>query len=228
MGRITVTDEWLYQYMPIVDEALIRELEEKVDYEYQFSIGFEKRMKKLIKREARFWSNVFYRLSKRTAILLVCAVGALYVTVLSDQADRSHFFETVRSIWEDMILYSYSSDREQGAFLCKEPGYLPEGYQETDRVVSEQLFSVTYTNEEQEMITWDQILVQDGGNLFADQEYDDCAVKEIAGNTVVTYMYDDGFTMTYCECGEYVYELTADSLSLEEIYSIFSSTLGAE
>ena len=36
MQQIEVTDEWLYQYMPIVDEAIIRELEESTDYEYRF------------------------------------------------------------------------------------------------------------------------------------------------------------------------------------------------
>ena len=29
MQQIEVTDEWLYQYMPIVDEAIIRELEDR-------------------------------------------------------------------------------------------------------------------------------------------------------------------------------------------------------
>ena len=40
MKRIEVTDEWLYKYMPIVDEAIIRELEDGTDYGYQFSAKF--------------------------------------------------------------------------------------------------------------------------------------------------------------------------------------------
>ena len=35
MKRIQVTDEWLYQYMPVVDEAIIRELESQVDESYE-------------------------------------------------------------------------------------------------------------------------------------------------------------------------------------------------
>lgn len=92
-----------------------------------------------------------------------------------------------------------------------------------DRTVSEQLFSVIYTNEKQEMITWDQMLFQDEGELFVDNEYDDWTVMEISSNTVMTYIYDDGYTMSYYEYGEYVYVLTADNLSLDEIYSIFNS-----
>ena len=37
MKQIEVTDEWLCKYMPIVGEAIIRELEEGTDYGYRFS-----------------------------------------------------------------------------------------------------------------------------------------------------------------------------------------------
>ena len=58
------------------------------------------------------------------------------------------------------------------AIQYSELGYIPEGYQETDRFTSEHLFNIIYTNENGEMITWDQMLVQDGGKLIADIEYD--------------------------------------------------------
>lgn len=44
MKQIHVTDEWLYKCMPIVDEAIIRELEKETNYEYEFSDKFEHRM----------------------------------------------------------------------------------------------------------------------------------------------------------------------------------------
>ena len=53
MSKIKVTDDWLYQYMPVVDEALIRGIEDSTDYEYQFSEQFEKKMEQLIRREKR-------------------------------------------------------------------------------------------------------------------------------------------------------------------------------
>ena len=47
MSNMKVTDDWLYQYMPVVDEALIRGIEDSTDYEYQFSEQFEKKMEQL-------------------------------------------------------------------------------------------------------------------------------------------------------------------------------------
>ena len=177
MKKISVTDEWLYKYMPVVDEAIIRELESNTDYEYQFTDKFERRMKKLMRREAHPWIVVFYRLSKKVAILFVCMISSLFVIMMSVQAYRVKFYETVKSVWEDSILYSYFVQQKQEPIQYNEPGYIPEGYQETDKFTSEHLFNITYTNGNGEMITWDQILVQDGGKLIADIEYEQQIMK---------------------------------------------------
>lgn len=46
MRSMEVTDEWLYQYMPVVDNAMIKALEGQVDEDYVFSKRFERKMKK--------------------------------------------------------------------------------------------------------------------------------------------------------------------------------------
>lgn len=43
-----VTDEWLYEKMPIVDAAMVRQLEACTPKDYVFSDKFTKRMKRLI------------------------------------------------------------------------------------------------------------------------------------------------------------------------------------
>lgn len=223
MEKISVTDEWLYKYMPIVDEAIIRELEDNTDYEYQFTDKFERRMKKLIRREAHPWIGVFYRLLKKAAVLFACVAGALFVVTMSVKAYRTRFFETVRSIMEDRILYSYFVDKDQGTLQCKEPGYVPEGYQETERIISEHLFSVTYTDEDGNMIIWDQFLVQDGQKIIADTEYDRQITREINGSNAVISLYLEGDGFVYYEHGECVYILTFDKLDIDDICVMLQS-----
>nr|WP_300851474.1 DUF4367 domain-containing protein [uncultured Acetatifactor sp.] len=225
MKKISVTDEWLYKYMPVVDEAIIRELESNIDYEYQFTDKFERRMKKLMRREAYPWIGIFYRLYKKAAILFVCMISSLFVITMSVQAYRVKFYETVKSVWEDSIFYSYFVQQKQEPIQYSELGYIPEGYQETDRFTSEHLFNIIYTNENGEMITWDQMLVQDGGKLIADIEYDQQIMKEINGKIIVISLYYDGFVHAYYERGEYVYVLTADHLDIDEVCLIFDSIL---
>lgn len=221
MKRISVTDEWLYQYMPIVDEALIRELEDNTDYEYQFSSRFERRMKKLISREAHPWKNALYRFSKKAALLFVCVISSLFVIAMSVQAYRIKLFETVRSIWEDSVFYSYFTVQQPMAFQCYEPYDIPQGYCETDRTVSEHLLSITYMSEDGRMITWDQMLVQDGGKFITDIEYDQQIVEEVNGKTVIIFIYADGFVNAYCECDKYVFILTAENLSVDGVCMMF-------
>jgi len=221
--KISVTDEWLYKYMPIVDEAIIRELENKADYEYQFSGRFECRMKKLIRREAHPWRNAFYRLTKKAVVLFVCVAGFLFVIAMSVQAYRIKLFETAKSIWEDSVFYSYTMNQEQEAFRCNEPGYIPEGYRETERIVLEHWFSVTYASEDGRIITWDQMLVQDGGGLITDIEYDRQVTREVNGMNVVISLYRSGFVNAYYEHGGYAYVLTADNLDIDEVCLMFEN-----
>ena len=51
-----VTDEWLYEKMPIVDAAIIQRLEERVGKDYVFSNQFTKAMHRLIKRETYIYT----------------------------------------------------------------------------------------------------------------------------------------------------------------------------
>lgn len=223
MEKISVTDEWLYQYMPAVDEAIIRELEDNTDYEYQFTNKFERQMRKLIRREAHPWTGSFYRLSKKAAILFACVAGALFVVTMSVEAYRVEFFATVRSFMEDRILYSFFADKDQRTIQYKEPGYVPEGYQETERLESEHWFSITYTDEDGNMITWDQFLVQDGQELIADTEYDRQITREINGSNAVISLYLGGYAYAYYEHGGYVYVLTVDNANIDDICFMLES-----
>lgn len=221
--QISVTDEWLYKYMPVVDEAIIRELENNTDYEYRFTGKFERRMRKLIKREAHPRRELFYRFLKRAAVLVVCAISILFVITMSVEARRVRFFETVKTILEDSLIYSYFTDREQETMRYVEPGYIPEGYCEIDRNVTEHSFNIIYSNKNDELITWDQMLVHNGGELTVDIEYEQQITKEVNGKNIIISLYPDGAVMAYCEHGEYAYLLIADNLDLDEIYLIFNT-----
>ena len=52
-----VTDEWLYEKMPIVDAAMVRQLEVCTQKDYVFSDKFRKRMKRLIQKEKYMYAK---------------------------------------------------------------------------------------------------------------------------------------------------------------------------
>ncbi len=223
MKQILVTDEWLYKYMPIVDEAIMRELEKKTNYEYEFSDKFENKMDKLIKKEARSWRSIFISNSKKYAIFILCIFSLLFLLSMSAHAYRIKFFETVKTMWADSILYSYFTDTDIVDFQINELKYIPEGYKEIERIVTDKQFSVIYENIHGEIITWDQVLITDEGSLIIDLEYDSQIVKEINGSLATISLYSDGYTGVYYEFGEYAYMLTVEHLSIDEICAMIES-----
>ena len=71
------------------------------------------------------------------------------------------------------------------------------------------------------MITWRQLLVSDGDSVVMDTEYDSQMTCEVDGKFVTIYLYSDGFKCAYCEYKEYVYIMTADDITIDEICKMF-------
>lgn len=224
MRHMEVTDEWLYRYMPMADETMIRELEDSTDYTYQFSVRFERKMKRLIWREAHWWLDAGYRQLKRVALLGICVVASVLLLSLSVEGNRIKFFDTVSTMLESSVLYTYFTDEEEGEFQAREPGYLPEGYRETERSLSDIHMYLVYENDRGEMITWEQILVSAGASVGMDMEYDVRETKEVNGKFVVICSYFEGDKYAYCEYKESVFILTADNLTVNEICKMFMFT----
>ena len=225
MERVKVTDEWLYKYMPVVDAAIIQELESLVDTEYEFSRKFERKMKRLIKREAHPWIGVVKNIMKRAAVFFIGVISATLIFTMSVEAYRERFFEAIKTFLEDSVLYSYFSDEKEIAFKNSEPTYVPEGYIELERIESDISLIIIYENDLGEQIVWEQKLVVDGGSMVLDSEYDSQETREIDGSIASVYLYSDGYVMAYYEHNEYVYLITADRLGSEELFQLIDSML---
>ncbi len=223
MEHMKVTDEWLYKYMPIVDAAIIHELESKTDMNYNFSKKFEKKMKRLIRKEAHPWLEIVQSIGKRVAVFLIGIIGVTFLFTMSVEAHREKFFETVKLFWEDSFIFSYFTDTNTNKLISSEPTYVPGGYVEIDRGGNENYLSITYQNQEGELLLWDQMLVTDGGSMTFDLEYDKEERKDIHGSEAIIYIYSNGFKSGYYEYEEYCYMVVTESLSVDEIYQMFES-----
>ena len=69
-----VTDEWLYEKMPIVDAAMVRQLEVCTQKDYVFSDKFRKRMKRLIQKEKYMYAEK--QLKKITQKIAAAAIAS--------------------------------------------------------------------------------------------------------------------------------------------------------
>lgn len=225
MERIEVTDELLYKYMPIVDAMIIQELESQVDIEYEFSQKFEKKMKRLIKREAHPWIGVVQNIIRRVAVFFIGVISAILIFTMSVEAYREKFFGVIKTFLEDSVLYSYFSDEKGMTLMSCEPTYVPEGYHELERIESDISLIIIYENDLGEQIVWEQKLVVDGGSLVLDSEYDTQEIREIDDTIATVYLYSDGYAMAYYEHNQYVYYITADRLKSEELFNMINSMI---
>lgn len=224
MEHVKVTDEWLYKCMPIVDAAIIQELENNTDTNYEFSHKFERRMKRLMRREAHPWLGTFYMVSKRAAIFLICILGATLAVTMSVEAYRNKFFETIKTFLGDAYELRYETNEAPDKIEeYYEPQYLPEGYKECERDVNENALMIIYENSEQSMIVWDQFLIADGGFMLIDTECDLEKTEVVNGKSVMFYLYNNGYAMAYFEDKYYAYCITADNSNVDELIRMIES-----
>lgn len=226
MSNMKVTDDWLYQYMPVVDEALIRGIEDSTDYEYQFSEQFEKKMEQLIRRENRDaqkgrWKAFTGRLMQSVrmsagymAAAAACAVLLILTGVLMGQqgsGDKAG---------------SAPVRENQGAgadFLEKSPACMPEGY----RLVSEQedatSYEMVYENDMGIICTLRQETEITGSTVAPGSDFRRKESVQLEGALIEIYWYEDGSSYSYCVYENCAYIVEAEQLSAEEIEEIYTN-----
>ena len=226
MSNMKVTDDWLYQYMPVVDEALIRGIEDSTDYEYQFSERFEKNMEQLIRRENRDarkdrWKAFTGRLMQNvrksagyTAVAAACVVLLILTgALLGQQGSRD-------------TAGSAPIRENQGAgtdFSEKSPACMPDGY----RLVSEQddatSYEMVYENDMGIICTLRQETEITGSTVAPGSDFRRKESVQLEGALIEIYWYEDGSSYSYCVYENCAYTVEAEQLSAEEIEEIYTN-----
>lgn len=221
MKQMEVTDELLYQYMPIADEMDLDALEAEIaDEEIVLSKKFERRMKRLMWKEEHKWVAGFGKFMARVAVVMLCVFGVSLAVTMSVDAYRSKFFQTVQEIWEDSVVHTYDVGEEGQEFVPHEPSYIPEGYEEVSRAETEHMLSIVYENEEGERFYYDQKISMSGGQYVLDTKYLHQESFLINDGIVTVFIYEDGYLNAYYEKESYTYIIAADNLNIDDIKNI--------
>ena len=223
MKKIDITDDLLYKYMPVVDEAIVSKVEENVDEEYTFSPDFKKKMEKTIRYEKsrHFWKKLSKSGRKVAAIAIIVLGSALTVTI-SVQAYRLEFFKTIKKVFDDSYSYTYemtTTNNDEELVECK-LDYIPEGYELEDESGIAIVHTWIYENAENSQILIDQHLVTDSLDILLDLEYDSEEEFEIGENILKICWYKDGSSYAYYEYDNCVILMFLDDLSSDEIVKI--------
>ncbi len=226
MKQMEVTDELLYQYMPIADEMDLDALEAEIaDEEIVLSKKFERRMKRLMWKEEHKWVAGFGKFMARVAVVLLCVLGVSLAVTMSVDAYRSKFFQTVQEIWEDSVVHTYDVGEEGQEFVPHEPSYIPEGYEEVERYQTLDSLYIKYQNVNNEYIYWDQYLATVGRSNIINFEYEEVETKKLDEGIIYIYYFEDGSKGVVFETEQYIYMLVSDSLTDDCTFKMIESIL---
>lgn len=224
MKQMEVTDELLYQYMPIADEMDLDALEAEIaDEEIVLSKKFERRMKRLMWKEEHKWVAGFGKFMARVAVVLLCVLGVSLAVTMSVDAYRSKFFQTVQEIWEDSVVHTYDVGEEGQEFVPHEPSYIPEGYEEVRRIENANAISIEYVNQNGDYINYEQRIINESDWQTMSLEYQSKEVVRIEQGVLTISIYDSDYKQAYLENNQYICLMSVSNMSNEEIVKIMQN-----
>ena len=183
MNKIQVTDEMLYQCMPVFGNKLLETLPSDETLIFEPSEQFQKNMEKLIKRAElkEKWGVPVQTWKRVAAAIIVALVGTLAVS-MSVKAFREKVFEFIETIYQDHISTTYYQDAEN-EFKAFEVGYIPEGMKLVIDSAHEDYQYQSYEKQlgnQIQMLSITQQQILDGLVFDVDTEYvqtENCIIK---------------------------------------------------
>ena len=123
-----MTDEMLYQCMPVLGNKLLETLPSDDALTYEPSEQFHKKMEQLIKRAElkEKWGVPVQTWKRVAAAIIVVLIGTITVS-MSVEAFRKKVFEFIETIHETFVSTTYLEDAEM-EFKPFKVGYIPRGY----------------------------------------------------------------------------------------------------
>ena len=156
--------------------------------EHTFSAKFEKKMNKLLKAQKNSYWHFYNTASKRVAIVFAVLV-MLVTTACSVEEIREPIVKFIKKVYETFVEYSYEGDTVGVITKKYEIKELPEGFVQTQYLESEASISITYENENGDMVIFYQNITK-GASFSWDNEQGKIYSKRIGSLDVEIYESD--------------------------------------
>lgn len=165
-----ITDEMLQAAAAEADQAILDALPPSEACKHPFSLGFERKMRRLIRRKSH---PVVYKFLQTAACILAVVIlgGTTWLSV--DTQARAMFFSWVRQTYESYVSYRFAGEAaSQATSESYEPSWLPEGFAlRTENHSGNDTFLV-YTNGKDDMISFMAIHGSESVGLFITSDYE--------------------------------------------------------
>ena len=182
-----ISDERLREAARQAEKNLLASLPEPEDCEATFSPEFKRKMKQLVCRTdhpVRYW------VQKAVAcILLTILIGGGSVLTFSAEA-RAVFVGWVREVYETWFVYNYEgADREIPDDNVFYPAWIPDGYYELNRSISDDKVSIIYENGEGYLLSFTYTRNRESVSVYSENQETDVQTV-VVGNTLADLYLD--------------------------------------
>lgn len=187
MHDVTFSDAAIRSAAARVRDSLLETLPPSSECDHVFSESFSERMSFLIKKHQRkAFTN---RMLRRVAIVfLVLLLGVSSFLAVNAEA-RAAFVRWIRQAYDNVIVYRF-----QGAPEKLIPHYtltwVPEEFEETERIETDQSVQLLYTNEEtEELFAFEISLIHEGkaSYIIMDSDQYTCEKLTVRGSRAEYY-----------------------------------------
>ena len=227
MSEFRVDGDFLYECMPALEEKVLQAYREEKEQPHEFSSGFERKMRQLIKRMLQKERYGFPVTTVRRAAAVIVVAAGVMAASLSVEAVRDKVYEFVRTIYETFTETMYSvPEGTTGEFRPLYPAYIPEGYVPAIEDRDENSLVLSYEKEDENglqgiVIAEDQIT--DGLLVSDDNEYVSESIVEVLGQEGTLSRKEDGYIHVRWEADGCLYMVAAGGLTEDEVLKICNS-----
>ena len=215
-------DVLLYKYMPKYEEKLMAELESKIDYNYEFSDNYRRKMERLIRKERTIMpKRVLKRVAVGIAVFVLSFCLSMYWGVTSGNAQWTKLYETIKTIWEDFFLYSYFKKSNVELAVVYEPTYIPDGYELVKKTENTRMYDWIYEKDGKSIIHLRQRVIENASEFMVDSDFVKEEVIRVQNMEFLLYYYEDGSICSYYEYLDSVFIIHAKELNQEELIKIY-------
>ena len=101
MDKYEITDDLLFQHCANAENFILEQIPDEEDIDYEYPKEFEKKIKKIIKKEkSGLFLNKICLYTKKIAVVFIAFLISLFTITMSIEALRVKLFDMVKEVYE--------------------------------------------------------------------------------------------------------------------------------
>ena len=193
-----ITDDFLYQNMPKVENKILNIIPDEHEIEHKFSWKFKRKMKIIIKEQARTpETKALIMQIKKIAAIFIITISIVFSGIISVEAYSIRFFNMIKEVWAELtsIVFWSNSNTNIYDFVPVSPLYISNGYEIVEQWQNEYKNVIIYSDRDRNEIVYTQQAITQSEHIFDSEDTETEVIN--MNNIQVNILIKNSFTQVY-------------------------------